>query len=182
MDLLLSWVALPALLLVLCLGCGLLIEGLTGSRAPGALLPGLGFATIVVVGEFLTLAEATAWLATPTVVVVALSGFAVAGVTRRPLRPSPYLIAALIAVLAVYAAPIVLSGDATIAGYIKLDDTATWLAFTDQVMASGRDLEGLAPSTHEAVLRNQHRRRLPGRGLDPARDRRRAHRRPTLPG
>ncbi len=55
-------------------------------------------------------------------------------------------------VLAVYAAPIVLSGDATLAGYIKLDDTATWLAFTDQVMANGRDLDGLAPSTHEAVV------------------------------
>jgi hypothetical protein len=53
---------------------------------------------------------------------------------------------------AVYAAPIVLSGDATFAGYIRLDDTATWMALTDRVMEHGRDLGGLAPSSYEATL------------------------------
>jgi len=53
---------------------------------------------------------------------------------------------------AVFAAPIVLSGDATFAGYIKLDDTATWMALTDRVMDSGRSLDGLGPSTYEATL------------------------------
>ena len=60
--------------------------------------------------------------------------------------------AGLALVFAVYAAPIVLSGEATLAGFIRLDDTATWLAFTDQVMANGRDLDGLAPSSYEATL------------------------------
>ena len=45
-----------------------------------------------------------------------------------------------------------LSGEATLAGFIKLDDTATWLALTDRVMEHGRSLEGLAPSTYEATL------------------------------
>ena len=45
-----------------------------------------------------------------------------------------------------------LSGEATFAGYIKLDDTATWLALTDRVMEHGRSLDGLAPSTYEATL------------------------------
>ena len=52
----------------------------------------------------------------------------------------------------VYAAPIVLSGDATFAGFIKLDDDASWMAFTDQLMADGRDLGALAPSSYEATL------------------------------
>ena len=47
-------------------------------------------------------------------------------------------------VFAVFAAPVVLSGEATFAGYIKLDDTATWLAITDRVMEHGRNLDGLA--------------------------------------
>ena len=55
---------------------------------------------------------------------------------------------------AVFAAPVVLSGQATFAGYIKLDDTATWLAMTDRVMEHGRSLDGLAPSTYELTLRN----------------------------
>ncbi len=151
-DLLLSWVAFPLVLAVLCTGCGLAVEALAGLRAPGALVPGVGFAAIVVVGQFLTLSGATAGLTTPVVVVLAAAGIGLGLVRRGPLRPPPVLILALAGIFAVYAAPIVLSGDATLAGFIKLDDTATWLAFTDQVMADGRDLDGLAPSTYEATL------------------------------
>ena len=57
-----------------------------------------------------------------------------------------------VAVFAVYAAPIVMSGQATFAGYIQLDDTATWMALTDRVMDHGRSLSGLPPSTYEATL------------------------------
>jgi hypothetical protein len=41
---------------------------------------------------------------------------------------------------------------ATFAGYIKLDDTATFLALTDRAMEHGRSLDGLAPSSYEATL------------------------------
>ncbi len=51
-----------------------------------------------------------------------------------------------------FAAPIVLSGSATFAGYITLDDTATWLALSDNAMVHGRDLSQLAPSTYQTVL------------------------------
>ena len=40
----------------------------------------------------------------------------------------------------------------TFAGYIKLDDTATWFAISDRIVDHGRDLSGLAPSTYEATL------------------------------
>ena len=53
---------------------------------------------------------------------------------------------------AVFAAPVVLSGNATFGGYIKLDDTATYFAMTDRVMEHARSLAGLAPSTYEATL------------------------------
>src|SRR5919199_1192709 len=49
-------------------------------------------------------------------------------------------------------APIVLSGQPTFAGYISLDDTATWMALTDRVMGHGRSLAGLPPSSYEATL------------------------------
>ena len=55
-------------------------------------------------------------------------------------------------VFAVYAAPVVLSGQATFAGYITLDDTATWLALTDRVMDHGRTSPGWRPSSYEAML------------------------------
>ena len=44
------------------------------------------------------------------------------------------------------------SGDPTFSGYIRLDDTSTWLALTDRVMEHGRSLDGLAQSSYEATL------------------------------
>jgi hypothetical protein len=46
----------------------------------------------------------------------------------------------------------VLSGHPTFTGYIKLDDTATWMAFVDRLMDHGHDLSGLAPSSYRATL------------------------------
>jgi hypothetical protein len=59
-------------------------------------------------------------------------------------RPGTWATAAALAVYAVYSAPIVLSGSATFAGYISLDDTATWLAFADNALVHGRRTELLA--------------------------------------
>jgi hypothetical protein len=56
------------------------------------------------------------------------------------------------AVFAAFAAPVVLSGEATFAGYLKLDDTASWLALTDRVLEHGAGAARLPPSSYEAML------------------------------
>ena len=145
-----AWIVAPLLLLALCVGCGLLVEALAGRRMPAALLAICGFALIAVAGQLTTLTDATAELTTPLVVVAALAGLL--GGRRGWRRASPWGLAAAAGVFAVYAAPIVLSGDPTVAGFIKLDDTATWLALTDRIADHGRDLGGLAPSSYEATL------------------------------
>jgi hypothetical protein len=150
-DLLVAWVALPLLLAALCLGCGLLVERAAGAALPGAALLPLGLCAIVVAGGLATAIGAIAVVATPLVVALAVAGL-VWGRPLAALRPDPWTIAAAVAVFAVFAAPIVASGSATFAGYIRLDDTATWLAFTDRIMDHGRDLSGLPPSTYEATL------------------------------
>ena len=137
MTLLVCWVVFPLALGVLSLGCGLLLEAAAGVRLPGALLPSAGLAVIVVVVHFTTLADATAELSTPAVVALAAAGIALSVPWRRgPI--DGWAVAAALGVYAVFAAPVVLSGQATFAGYIKLDDTATWLAITDHVMQHGR--------------------------------------------
>ncbi len=146
-----SWILFPLVLSALCLGWGWLLAALIRVRVAGALVPGLGMAGIVIVGQCLTVRDATAELATPVVAAFAGVGLAV-GVARRLGRPSGWALAAALATFAVYAAPVALSGEATFAGFIKLDDSASWMAFTDQLMEHGRDLSGLAPSTHEATL------------------------------
>ena len=151
MDLIVAWALFPLVLLALCGGCGLLVDRLAGGKSPRSLIPLLGLATIVVVGQFFTLAEGTARFTTLAVLFLAAAGYGLGlrGRFRRFSRWSPI---AAGGVFAVYAAPIVLSGDPTFAGFIKLDDTATWLALTDRIMEHGRDLSGLAPSTYEATL------------------------------
>src|SRR5207237_1372206 len=64
----------------------------------------------------------------------------------------PWGAAAGLAAYLAYGAPTILSGRATFDGYIKLDDTATYLAMLDRIETHGHDLSGLAPSTYEATL------------------------------
>jgi hypothetical protein len=147
---LLAWIVFPLVLALLCLGCGLLVERVSGYRLPGALLLPLGFALLIVEADLATMTGATAQLATPLAIALAIAGF---GLTDRRLAGrGPWPAVCALAVFAVYAAPIVLSGQDTFAGYITLDDTATWLALTDRVMEHGRALSGLAPSTYRQVL------------------------------
>ena len=146
-----SWILFPLVLGALCVGWGLLAGSLVRLRLPGALLPGLGMACVVVVGQFLVVLDATAELATPVIAAGGLAGLAL-GLIRRVGRPPAWAVLAAVAVFGVYGAPIVFSGEATFAGFIRLDDTATWMALTDRVMEHGRSLDGLAPSTYEATL------------------------------
>jgi len=134
----------------LSLGCGSLLELASGTKLPRPLLVPAGLTVVILAAQFATLTDATAELAGPLVVALALVGLVLAPPWRA--RVEAWAWCAAVGVFAVFAAPIVLSGRATFAGYIKLDDTATYLAMTDRVMQHGRSLAGLTPSTYEATL------------------------------
>ena len=148
---LIAWLVFPLVLVLLAAGCGLLLERACRIELPGLLVVPAGFAVIVVIGQLLTLFDATAELATPAAVALGVLGGGPA-LIRRIRTIEPWALGCAAAVFLVYGAPILLSGDATFSGYIKLDDTATWMAFTDRTMEFGRNLDGLAPSSYEATL------------------------------
>lgn len=152
MTQLLCWVAFPAVLGLVSLGCGLLAEKATGRRLAEPLVLPIGLALIIVVAELTTKLDATARFTTPVVVALALLGFVLA----RPWRIRPLLgawpLTAAAGVYATYLAPVFLTGKPTFTGYIKLDDTAAWMAMTDRVLGHGHDLSGLPPSTYERTL------------------------------
>lgn len=139
------------MLTTLSLGNGLLVGRAAGVSLPGPLVLPAGLAAIVVFGQLAVMTDATAELAAPAAVGGAVLGGALS-VRRRVPGVDAAAAAAAVGVFAAFAAPVVLSGEATFAGYIKLDDTATFLALTDRVMEHGRSLAGLAPSTYEATL------------------------------
>jgi hypothetical protein len=145
------WFLFPAVLTALSLGWGLLVQRAIRRPLPFELLVPTGFAAIVGVSLFATLTEATAQLALPLVLALGIVALAAAVPASLP-RVELWATAAGVVVFLVFAAPVVLSGDATFAGYVKLDDTATFLALTDRALEYGRSLEGLAPSSYEATL------------------------------
>jgi hypothetical protein len=151
MTLLVAWLLFPFLLGVLTLGCGLLLQNVSGERLPPGMLLPAGLAVMIVAASLATASAATAPFAVPLVVALAVTGFGLAFPWYDG-RGDPWAAASALGVFAAYAAPVVLSGQATFAGYIKLDDTSTFLGFIDRVMEHGRSLAGLAPSSYEAAL------------------------------
>jgi hypothetical protein len=148
---LIAWVVFPLVLGLLSLGCGLLVARLVPLELPGPLLAPLGFAAVSVIGQFALLGgSATISLAAPVSVACAVAGFGLSLPLRLPSRP--WWAVSMLAVFVVFAAPFVLSGTATFGGYIKLDDTATYLAMLDRAMHHGYDVGGLPPSTYQATL------------------------------
>jgi hypothetical protein len=149
-SLLVSWIGLPLVLGLVSLGCALALERASGVNIARALLLPVGLTVVIVLAQALTAVGVTAKLATPAVAVVAVAGLVIA--RRRARRVfGPWLIAALVVYL-VYGLPVLASGANTFTGYMKLDDTASWLALVDYVMSHGRDVHGLAPSSYEAVV------------------------------
>src|SRR5829696_2446329 len=149
---LLCWVLFPLILAVLCLGCGLLVEQFAGRRLPATLLLPAGYALIVVAAQLPAQRDATAELGPPLIVTLAVAGLGLGAATLRRGALDAWAAATALAVFAVFAAPVVLSGEATFTGYLRLDDTGSWLGIADRVLTHGTSLEGLEPSTYEAML------------------------------
>jgi hypothetical protein len=150
-DLLAAWVLFPAVALAACLGVGLLIERLNGAPLPGALLAPLGMAGVIALTQLTTRYDVTAEATLPLLVIAALAGW-VLGASRRPLRPDRWAAAAALGVFAVFAAPVVLSGEATFAGYTVLGDTSIHFIGADALLRLGRDFGALPPSSYEYSL------------------------------
>ena len=148
---LVAWALFPLVMVVLALGCGLLVEEASGIEMPGVLLVPIGLAVIIVAADLVTATAATAQFAVGLVVALAVAGLGLSYPFRER-RCDGWAFATGIGVFAVYAAPIVMSGHATFAGYITLDDTNTWLALADRALEHGRSTDGLAPSTYQVVL------------------------------
>lgn len=150
---LLSWLVFPVVMLAVAAGCGLAVARAAGDRLARPLILPTGFAAMVVVASSATADGRTADLATPLVLALAVTGWLVAS-DRKAWIPDRWACAAGLGVFAVFGAPSVLSGGATFTGYIQLDDIATWLAITDQMMSHSRDLSSLQPSTYFATVNN----------------------------
>jgi hypothetical protein len=150
-SLLIAWAVFPLVLGLASLGCGKLLGRAAGIELPLALLIPSGFAFIIVVAGLATGIPVTASAATPLVVGLSIAGLCLLP-RRRPGTDARVAVAVGVSTFLIFGAPVLISGEATFSGYVKLDDTATFLAFADHTLDHGRDLSMLEPSTYEATL------------------------------
>lgn len=152
MLLLQAWLVFPALLALLSLGLGLLVERLGGTPLPGALLIPTGLAAIIVIARAAMTWDLTAELATPLVVIGAVGGLVLGRERVWPLRADRWAALAAAVVFVVFAAPVVLSGSASFAGYTILGDTAVHFVLADRIASDGTSLAGVEPSSYRQTL------------------------------
>jgi hypothetical protein len=148
-----AWLLFPLVFLAVCLGCGLAVQWLSGRALPGALLPAVGLALIVVVASLTTTRSFTAPITTALVVVFALAGYALSIRQLRRVVLDPWALAVGLGIYALCAAPVVLSGNATFLGYFVDSDPAFHLVLINWLLSHGRDLTGV-PSFSYSVVPN----------------------------
>jgi len=123
---------------------------------PPALLSGVGLCVMIAVGGLITCFPDLSKFTTTVIAALAVAGFTAAAFSRtlpwQGRKVSVWPIVGAAGVFFVFGAPVILSGDATFAGYVKLDDTSTWLAFTDHVLTYGHETAGIPPSSYEATV------------------------------
>lgn len=150
-----GWLLVPLVLTVVTVGWGLLVDRLTGRELPAALLPGVGLAAMICATGLVVLRDGAGPLVAPLAAAGAVLGLVLGRerLARADLQlwAAPLLAAA--GVLVVQALPTLLDG-AVIAGYGRLDDSATWLGLTDRVIEQGRAVTGLPPGTYTRVLQD----------------------------
>jgi hypothetical protein len=149
-----GWLLAPLVLVALICGCGLLAERVSGRRLPGAVVAPVGLTVLIALAGLFALLDATAELAAPAVVLAAAAGLALSEPWKDPrLRAAwPWPLVVALGAYAVYAAPSLLTGQGSITGYVKLDDSATWLALTDHVLEFGRDRSAVPPGSYARTL------------------------------
>lgn len=144
-----AWVLAPVLWAMISLGLGGGVRWMTRGRLAGGLVLPVGFATFIVLANLMMMSSVTAALTMLVLACLALAGgYLDRWQVRRP-AAAPVISALIVFVL--YGLPSIVSG-APFMGWIKLDDGASWLAFTDRLADAGRTVTGLAPSSYEAVL------------------------------
>ncbi len=151
MNLILCWLVAPAMLLATCVGLSLLVERLAELSLPWAVRPALGIAIAIVLAQFGTASSATASLILPATIGLAVIGLVIG--YRVPGRlPDRWECGVAFGVYLLFALPFLIHGDPTVAGYIKLDDSGTFMALSDHVFEYGRGVGHLPISTHEETI------------------------------
>lgn len=136
---LVSWIALPAVLLAISFGLGALIGQLTRLVLPGALMVPVGGALAIVLA-FTGYVAGLHGIATPALIAVVAAAGVALWIRRERRLPRPGLGAVVwTTAYVLYIAPDLLSGHWTWLGYNFVNDTSVQLLLADWITQHSRD-------------------------------------------
>ena len=164
MQLILAWVLFPFVLALIGVGWGFLVERLAGARLSGCLLLPLGLAAALVVAGTLS---AYRDLAAGSARRRARGPRGPASCLGRKAAAGRLVLARGRRRLLAFGAPVLLSGQATFAGFVRLDDTAAWFNIIDHLPSGPHVAGSELPSTYS--LQYSTAGRVSPRGVPPAR-------------
>lgn len=133
----------PCLLLLLCVGAGLLVDRAAGGWLSAMLLPAVGAAALIAVSQLTTyvvaLAPATPWLMLAVGIAGLVLGRARLRVRVLDWRSYGWRIAVLPLAYAVALAPVLMAGKPTFSSYMALSDSAFHMLGADYLIRHGQD-------------------------------------------
>ncbi|MBI3429012.1 MAG: hypothetical protein HY050_02930 [Actinobacteria bacterium] len=152
-EMVLVWIVAPIFLVLLSFGVGLLPASLVRKQINFAVATALGFLVIAIFGSLLTISTVTAPYTAQIIAVLSALGLGVGFIRMRSLIRFEFasIWAGLLTYLA-FGSPIIASGAPSWAGWVKLDDPATFLAITDRLMSVGRTTPDPVTSTYSRVI------------------------------
>ena len=152
MDELAAWVLAPLALALLSWGVGLLVERAAATRLEGGLVLPVGMAGSMVLLALPFGLGLGAPFAFAFVLIFAAAG-AFLGRTRLVgSLPELPLALAVLAAFGLYIAPVVLTGEATFAGYTFLGDNSIHFSLIDHVVDHGSRMTGIPGGSYGEVL------------------------------
>src|SRR4051794_966201 len=155
MRYLVAWIGLPLLVVAASWGVGLLVEQLTRLRFPNGITATVGFvASFVALAVPYQVGLGAPWGAA-LLVILATAGIVLARRRLRGSLPDGWTLAAALGVYGLYMAPIVLSGQASFAGYTLLGDTSVHFSLIDYISDHGARSVAQQPSSYSAVTEGQ---------------------------
>ena len=152
-EYLLVWLVTPSLLLVLSGGLGLILSVILRKSMNMALCLGTGFSLLIILGSLLVSSKTLTSYAPLIIGVIALLGWMVAGLRFRSYIRLDFL-PGLVGVITYFAfgLPAMAYGKPTWAGWVKLDDTASWFAVTNRLMTAGHTVPSTVISTYQRLI------------------------------
>ncbi len=133
----------PLVLVLLCVGAGLLVDRCSGGFLPAVLLPSVGAAALIAVSQLFTYVVPVAPVTPYAIAATALVGLALGSGRIRALthsRPaSAWQLVAPVLAYVLALAPVLLAGRPSFSSYMTLSDSAIHMTGADFLLRHGQE-------------------------------------------